>query len=506
MLSCFGLNGSKLRSESLNGCLKKRLQKTTTMKTMKTMKTQVVQQNTKLLTSNLQSHFFNKINQKIETKLSPFITINSIFSFQKQQKQQQFKRFYAVNSKKQIGYDLVDFPQERIRNFSIVAHVDAGKTTLSNRILEYTSTIPKQGSDELYLDKLQVEKERGITVKAQTASMFYKYENEVYLLNLIDTPGHVDFAYEVSRSLSACSGAILIVDGTQGIQAQTLANYYLSIENNLEIIPVINKIDLSSAQPQLFAEEIENVLGLASTDCLMISAKTGSGIEELFEAIVKRVPIPEGDSRKTFRGLLFDSWFDVHRGVVCVIKVVDGSLKKGDKITSIGTKKEFEVFDIGILHPEQISTGALYTGQVGWFVAGIRNVGEARIGDTFHLNSSVVTPLPGFKPLKSMVFASLYPGDGEKFEVFGDAIAKLTLNDASVTARKENNEALGVGFRCGFLGVLHMDVFLQRLEQEYSISVIPTVPSVPYKVLLNSGEEIEVQIPSLWPAIDKIKE
>eukprot|EP01100_Stratorugosa_tubuloviscum_P011436 TRINITY_DN509_c0_g1_i1.p1 TRINITY_DN509_c0_g1~~TRINITY_DN509_c0_g1_i1.p1 ORF type:complete len:331 (-),score=93.24 TRINITY_DN509_c0_g1_i1:172-1164(-) len=329
MLSCFGLNGSKLRSESLNGCLKKRLQKTTTMKTMKTMKTQVVQQNTKLLTSNLQSHFFNKINQKIETKLSPFITINSIFSFQKQQKQQQFKRFYAVNSKKQIGYDLVDFPQERIRNFSIVAHVDAGKTTLSNRILEYTSTIPKQGSDELYLDKLQVEKERGITVKAQTASMFYKYENEVYLLNLIDTPGHVDFAYEVSRSLSACSGAILIVDGTQGIQAQTLANYYLSIENNLEIIPVINKIDLSSAQPQLFAEEIENVLGLASTDCLMISAKTGSGIEELFEAIVKRVPIPEGDSRKTFRGLLFDSWFDVHRGVVCVIKVVDGSLKKG---------------------------------------------------------------------------------------------------------------------------------------------------------------------------------
>jgi elongation factor 4 len=402
--------------------------------------------------------------------------------------------------------NLKDFTPDRIRNFSIIAHVDHGKSTLADRLLEQTKTISDRTKHEQFLDKLQVEKERGITVKAQTASLFYEHNGTTYLLNLIDTPGHVDFSYEVSRSLYACQGALLLVDAAQGIQAQTMANFYLAFEQNLTIIPVINKIDLANADPERVVLEMEKVFDVKEKNVLKISAKTGLGVEKILPAVIKSIKPPKGNSEKKLKALLFDSWYDEYRGVICLIEIIDGMVKKGDKIAAASTKSEYEVLDIGLMHPEPMPMGALYTGQVGYIIAGMKTVKEARVGDTLYNPKKPVKSLPGFKPAKSMVFAGIYPVESSQYEFLKDAIEKLTLNDPSVHVEKESSTALGFGFRCGFLGLLHMDVFKQRLEQEYDLVIITTAPTVLYKVILTSGEEISVENPSKFPETVKIGE
>lgn len=401
---------------------------------------------------------------------------------------------------------LEEFTPARIRNFSIIAHVDHGKSTLADRLLEMTGTISSRSKNEQFLDKLQVEKERGITVKAQTASLFYEHNGVTYLLNLIDTPGHVDFSYEVSRSLYACQGALLLVDAAQGIQAQTMANFYLAFEQDLTIIPVINKIDLSNADPERVTHEMEQAFDTQKEDLLLISAKTGLGIDSILPAIIDRIAPPKGNADKSFKALLFDSWFDEYRGVICLIEVVDGTIKKGDKIVAASSEKTYEVLDIGLMYPEPTATDVLYTGQVGYVIAGMKTVKEARVGDTFYQAKKPVEALPGFKPAKSMVFAGIYPVESSKYEDLKDAIEKLTLNDPSVHVEKESSTALGFGFRCGFLGLLHLDVFKQRLEQEYNLAIITTAPTVLYKVRLTSGEELTIENPSKFPDAVKIDE
>lgn len=401
--------------------------------------------------------------------------------------------------------DLKKFKQKNIRNFSIVAHIDHGKSTLADRLLEITGTISTRNKNEQVLDKLQVEKERGITVKAQTASLFFEYKGETYLLNLIDTPGHVDFSYEVSRSLYACQGALLLVDAVQGVQAQTMANFYLAFNQDLAIIPVINKIDMINADVKRVSKEMNKVFDINPEEILLISAKNGTGIDRLLEVIVDRIPAPTGSEEKPFRALLFDSWFDEYRGVVCLIEVVDGNLKKGDIIVSANSDQSYEVLDIGLMYPEPVSTGALYTGQVGYMISGMKTVKEARVGDTFHRAKEKTEVFPGFKPAKSMVFAGIYPVDTSDYEELRDAIEKLTLNDPSVHVEKESSTALGLGFRCGFLGLLHMDVFKQRLDQEYGVSIIATSPTVLYKILLSNGEEIAIEKPSDYPEGMKVE-
>lgn len=401
---------------------------------------------------------------------------------------------------------LEDFPQERIRNFSIIAHIDHGKSTLADRLLEMTGTISEREKKEQFLDKLQVERERGITVKAQTASLFYEYKGETYLLNLIDTPGHVDFSYEVSRSLYACQGAVLLVDAAQGIQAQTLANFYLAFEQNLTIIPVINKIDMANADPERISKQMEKAFEVSPEEILRISAKTGVGINALLPQVIERVAPPSGSKNKPFRALLFDSWFDEYRGVICLIEVIDGHVKKGDKIASANTGEQYEVLEIGLMYPDLMQTGSLYTGQVGFLIAGMKNVKEARVGDTLQHPKQDVVALPGFKPAKSMVFAGIYPVDASEYDQLRDSIEKLTLNDASVHVEKESSAALGFGFRCGFLGLLHMDVFKQRLEQEYNMTIIATSPTVSYKILLTSGGEVLIDNPANFPETTKIND
>ncbi|MFH1462002.1 MAG: translation elongation factor 4 [bacterium] len=400
--------------------------------------------------------------------------------------------------------DLKDFKQKNIRNFSIVAHIDHGKSTLADRMLEMTGTISDRNKNQQFLDKLQVEKERGITVKAQTASLFYENEGEIYLLNLIDTPGHVDFSYEVSRSLYACQGALLLVDAAQGVQAQTMANFYLAFEQDLQIIPVINKIDMANALPEMVERELKNAFDFSKEEILRISAKTGLGVKELFLEIIKRINPPVGDENLPLKALLFDSWYDEYRGVICLIEVVDGSIFKGDKIISAHSGFEYEVLDIGLMYPEPVVTDALYTGQVGFLISGMKTVREARVGDTFYRVKKPVKALPGFKPAKSMVFAGVYPVDNSDYEDLRDAIEKLTLNDPSVNVEKESSTALGLGFRCGFLGLLHMDVFKQRLEQEYGLVIIATSPTVLYKVKLTDGSEVSIGKPSDFPDSVKI--
>ncbi|MCK4651445.1 translation elongation factor 4 [Candidatus Babeliales bacterium] len=402
--------------------------------------------------------------------------------------------------------DLKNFKKKNIRNFSIIAHIDHGKSTLADRLLEMSGTISTRSKNEQFLDKLQVEKERGITVKAQTASLFYKYDGQVYLLNLIDTPGHVDFSYEVSRSLYACQGAVLLVDAAQGVQAQTMANFYLAFEQNLTIIPVINKIDLVNADPLRVTKELERAFDIKKQDLLLVSAKTGEGVENIFHAIIERIKFPSGDENKPFKALLFDSWFDEYRGVICLIEVIDGVIKKGDKIISSHNGRSYEVLDIGLMYPDPVITGVLYTGQVGYIICGMKTVKEARIGDTFYHAKKPVQPLPGFKSAKSMVFAGIYPVDTADYEELRDSIEKLTLNDPSVHLEKESSTALGLGFRCGFLGLLHMDVFKQRLEQEYGVSIITTSPTVLYKVILTDGKEVTIEKPSDFPDRVNIKE
>lgn len=402
--------------------------------------------------------------------------------------------------------NLKDFTPDRVRNFSIIAHIDHGKSTLSDRLLEYTGTLSDRKKNEQFLDKLQVERERGITVKAQTASMFYELDGVTYLLNLIDTPGHVDFNYEVSRSLYACQGALLLVDATQGVEAQTMANFYLAFEQDLTVIPVINKIDMAAAQPERIAEQMHTLFEFPEDEILKTSAKTGIGIKETLEAVIKRIPSPVGTTEKPLKALLFDSWFDDYRGVICLIAIQDGVIKKGESVALAQSGKSYEVLEIGLMYPDQQSTGALYAGQVGYVITGMKTVKEARVGDTMYHTKKEVTPFPGFKPAKPMVFAGIFPVENSDFPLLADAIEKLTLNDASVHVEKKSSPALGVGYLCGFLGLLHMDVFKQRLEQEYDLNVIATAPSVRFKVLFTNGEEKDIESPSDFPEANYIEE
>lgn len=415
--------------------------------------------------------------------------------------------FFGSYARENPNVDLSQYPPDQIRNFSIIAHVDHGKSTLADRLLELTGTIRKGHGQPQYLDKLQVERERGITVKAQTATMFHRQDllgtESNFLLNLIDTPGHVDFSYEVSRSLEACQGVLLVVDAAQGVQAQTVANFYLAFEANLTIIPVINKIDQPTADPDRVKAQLKSMFDLDPDEALLTSAKTGKGLEAVLPAVIKRIPPPPGESSSPLRMLLLDSYYDEYKGVICHVAVVDGALQKGDKISSASTGQSYEVLDVGIMHPELTPTGVLFTGQVGYVVSGMRSTKEARVGDTLYHTRSSIDPLPGFKPVKHMVFSGLYPADGSDFEALNHAIERLTCNDASVSVTKESSTALGLGFRCGFLGLLHMDVFHQRLEQEHGAHVISTVPTVPYIFEFSDGSKIHIQNPATLPSNPK---
>uniref|UniRef100_A0A8C3ACF8 GTP binding elongation factor GUF1 n=1 Tax=Cyclopterus lumpus TaxID=8103 RepID=A0A8C3ACF8_CYCLU len=387
--------------------------------------------------------------------------------------------------------DLSKFPVDRIRNFCIIAHIDHGKSTLADRLLEMTGAIVKTQKNKQVLDKLQVERERGITVKAQTASLIYSHQGQQYLLNLIDTPGHVDFSYEVSRSISACQGVLLIVDANQGIQAQTVANFYLAFEAQLAIIPVINKIDLKNADPERVASQIEKVFDIPCNECIRISAKLGTNVEAVLQAVVDRIPPPVASIDDPFKALVFDSNFDHYRGVVANIAVFGGRVRKGDRIVSAYLGKSYEVNELGILRPDEHPTQKLFAGQVGYMVTGMKDVKEAQIGDTLYLKEQPVETLPGFKPAKAMVFAGMFPTDQSDYPGLRSAIERLTLNDSSVTVQRDSSMALGAGWRLGFLGLLHMEVFNQRLEQEYNASVIVTAPTVPYKAVLSSPRLIK---------------
>jgi len=405
--------------------------------------------------------------------------------------------------------DLKNFTPDKIRNFSVIAHIDHGKSTLSDRLLEMTGTLSARKRHEQFLDKLQVEKERGITVKAQTASMFYEHKGTTYLLNLIDTPGHVDFSYEVSRSLYACQGALLLVDAAQGVQAQTMANFYLAFEQDLPMVPIINKVDMATADPEKVAKQLTHLFDFKREEMIMASAKTGLGMQEVLAAVVNNIPAPSGSTEKPLKALLFDSWFDEYRGVICLIALHDGIIRKGDNITLAQSGRRYDVLEIGLMYPDKQPVNALYSGQVGYLIAGMKTVQEARVGDTIFHTKKRVEPLPGFKPAKPVVFAGIYPVVSTDFEALRDAIEKLTLNDASVSVEKKTSTALGLGFRCGFLGLLHMDVFRQRLEQEYGLAVIATAPSVLYKITLTSGKTISVERPSEFPdpgTIDYVSE
>lgn len=402
-------------------------------------------------------------------------------------------------------YNLKSFSPEKIRNFSVIAHIDHGKSTLSDRLLEKTGTISTHTQNNQFLDKLQVEKERGITIKAQTASMVYNYKGEDYLLNLIDTPGHVDFSYEVSRSLYACQGALLLIDATQGVQAQTLANFYIAFEQDLSIIPVINKIDVASAHIETVYNELEDLFGYTPEHCILVSGKTGLGVTELLNQIIETIPHPQANTEDTLKALLFDSWYDKYKGVISLIALHSGKLEKGNTVIMHSTGQEYEILEIGIMYPEQVQTNALYAGQVGYIIAGMKTVKEARIGDTIYLKNHPVKEFPEFKPAHAMVFAGIFPVDPQDFSLLLDAIGKLTLNDASVQVEKTTSDALGIGFRCGFLGLLHMEVFQQRLDQEYNVSVIATAPSVLYQVLLTNGTKKYVETPSALPPVTQIQ-
>lgn len=384
---------------------------------------------------------------------------------------------------------MTPYPVELTRNFCIIAHIDHGKSTLADRLLEMTGTISHVNNTQ-YLDKLQVEKERGITVKAQTCAMFYEHsDGKRYLLNLIDTPGHVDFNYEVSRSMAACDCALLLVDSGQGIEAQTLANYYLAMESNLTIIPIVTKIDQQTALPELIVKELVDVLGVEESEVIKLSAKSGIGCDMVLPAIVERCPSPKALVKNDLKALLFDSWFDMHFGVISLIYLAAGSLRVGDYIISNYSKKQYEVHTVGIMHPEQTPANGLFAGQVGYVICGMKTTKEANIGDTFYAKDKPVEPLPGFKKAKPMVFAGIYPVDNEDYPKLRDSIEKLLLTDSSITLQKESSAALGSGFRCGFLGLLHMDVFKQRLDDEFSAQVIITTPTVTYKVQMENAEE-----------------
>ncbi|XP_065568704.1 translation factor GUF1 homolog, mitochondrial-like isoform X2 [Artemia franciscana] len=403
-----------------------------------------------------------------------------------------FSTSARMNGPESQKLDISDFPIERIRNFSIIAHIDHGKSTLADRLLELTGTVTKDTSKNQRLDKLQVERERGITVKAQAATLIYEYKGSKYLLNLIDTPGHVDFSYEVSRSLSACQGVILLVDANQGIQAQTVANFYLAFSKNLVIIPVLNKIDLKNANPEAVQKQMKNVFEVDESEVLKVSAKTGFQVANVLEAIIERIPPPASCLRDSdFKALIFDSWYDRYRGAIPLVAVLDGSVSSGTRIFSCHTKKIYEVREVGVLRPDECPVTALYAGQVGYITCNMRSASEALIGDTLGKKDCNTVPVTTIKPAKPMVFAGIFPMDQSETPELRSAIEKLVLNDSSVSVTIDSSPALGQGWRLGFLGLLHMEVFSQRLEQEYGAEVITTVPSVPYKVRLLGEKAIQ---------------
>lgn len=396
--------------------------------------------------------------------------------------------------------------QKHIRNFSIVAHIDHGKSTLADRLLETTGTLTKREMEEQVLDNMEIEKERGITIKSQAARLIYRRDDgQEYILNLIDTPGHVDFNYEVSRSLAACEGAVLVVDATQGIQAQTLANCYLALDNDLEIAPVINKIDLPSARPDEVKQEIEDVIGIDAEEAPMISAKTGLNIKDVLESVVKNIPAPDGDEEAPLKALIFDSYYDSYKGVVCIIRVVDGKVKIGDKIKLMATNKVYDVTEVGVFTPNVLPIGQLNAGDVGYVTASIKNVRDARVGDTItEAARPTEKALPGYKPAIPMVYSGIYPVDGAKYDELKEALEKLQINDAALSFEPETSIALGFGFRCGFLGLLHMEIIQERVEREFNLDIITTAPSVIYKVIKTDGEVLEITNPTNLPEMTEV--
>lgn len=396
--------------------------------------------------------------------------------------------------------------QKYIRNFSIVAHIDHGKSTLADRLLETTGTLTEREMQEQVLDNMEIEKERGITIKSQAARLVYRRDDgQEYILNLIDTPGHVDFNYEVSRSLAACEGALLVVDATQGIQAQTLANCYLALDNDLEIAPVINKIDLPSARPDEVKQEIEDVIGIDAEEAPMISAKTGLNIKDVLESVVKNIPAPEGDEEAPLKALIFDSYYDSYKGVVCIVRIKDGKIKIGDKIKLMATNKVYDVTEVGVFTPGVLPIKELSAGDVGYVTASIKNVRDARVGDTI---TEAARPtdkaLPGYKPAIPMVYSGIYPVDGAKYDELKEALEKLQINDAALNFEPETSVALGFGFRCGFLGLLHMEIIQERVEREFNLDIITTAPSVIYKVIKTDGEMLEITNPTNLPPMTEI--
>ncbi len=398
--------------------------------------------------------------------------------------------------------------QKHIRNFSIIAHIDHGKSTLADRILEATETVSKREMEEQLLDNMDLERERGITIKARAVRMSYKAEDgEIYQFNLIDTPGHVDFNYEVSRSLNACDGALLVVDSTQGIEAQTLANAYLAVDANLEIVPVINKIDLPSADIERVRNEIEDIIGIPAEDCPAVSAKTGLNIDQVLRAVVDLVPAPSGDEDGPLKALIFDSYYDSYLGVVVYVRIFDGSVKSGDKIKLMSTNATFDVVDVGYMTAFGLQkTDTLSSGEVGYITASIKSVGETRVGDTITLAASPTSEAcPGFKAVQPMVYAGIYPADGARYGDLRDALEKLQLNDAALVFEPETSIALGFGFRCGFLGLLHMEIIEERLEREFNLDLITTAPSVIYEVQRKGGDLVRIDNPSNFPTADEIE-
>jgi GTP-binding protein LepA len=396
---------------------------------------------------------------------------------------------------------------KHIRNFSIIAHIDHGKSTIADRLIEYTGTLTQREMEAQVLDSMDLERERGITIKAQTVRLDYKgKDGQMYQLNLIDTPGHVDFTYEVSRSLAACEGALLVVDAAQGVEAQTLANVYMALENDLEIVPVINKIDLPSADPDRVKEEIENTIGLDATDAVLASAKTGIGIEEILDAIVERIPAPEGDEDAPLQALIFDSFFDSYKGVIAHVRVKQGKIKKGMRLKMMATGKEFEVTDVGCFKPQPVDVGELNMGEVGFVAGSLKDVRDVRVGDTITFaDKPAAEPLPGYRGVTPMVYCGLYPVESADYDNLKDALEKMQINDAALVFEPETSVALGFGFRCGFLGLLHMDVIQERLEREYHLKLITTAPSVIYHVFKTDGTVLNVSNPAELPPQTEIE-
>lgn len=398
--------------------------------------------------------------------------------------------------------------QSKIRNFCIVAHIDHGKSTLADRLLELTGEVSERDMEEQLLDNMDLERERGITIKAHAVTLKYKRDDgEIYTLNLIDTPGHVDFNYEVSRSLAACEGAILIVDASQGIEAQTLANTYLAIDHDLEVVPVINKIDLPSAQPEMVINEIEDVIGIPAEDAPQVSAKTGLNVESVLEEIVEKIPSPTGDENAPLKALIFDSYYDSYKGVIVYVRIKEGTVKPGDRIRMMATGAEFDVVEVGVMHPAGlVPNKGLAAGDVGYIAASIKNIQDTRVGDTITtVKNAAAEPLPGYKKVNPMVYSGIYPADGAQYEDLKDALSKLQLNDAALMFEPETSVALGFGFRCGFLGLLHLEIIQERLEREYNLDLVTTAPGVIYHVYKTNGEMIEVTNPSNLPDPSEIE-